>query len=52
MIKKDTQRQLKRKQEIENRISNLEKQITLLERERREIINYLETNKVVKDVSE
>lgn len=52
MIKKDIQRQLKRKQEIENRISNLEKQIILLERERREIINYLETNKVVKDVSE
>lgn len=36
---------LKRKEQIENEISKLEVRISILERERRKIINYLDLNK-------
>lgn len=36
---------LKRKEQIENEISKLEVRISILERERREIINHLDLNK-------
>lgn len=36
---------LKRKEQVENEIANLEKRISDLEWERREIINYLNLNK-------
>lgn len=36
---------LKRKEQIENEISKLEVHISILERERREIINHLDLNK-------
>lgn len=43
---KPTDKQLlKRKEQIENEIANLEKRISGLEWERREIINYLNLNK-------
>ncbi len=43
---KPTDKQLlKRKEQIENEITNLEKHISGLEWERREIINYLNLNK-------
>lgn len=42
---------LKRKEQIENEIANLEKRISGLERERREIINYLNLNKGETDVT-
>lgn len=43
---------LKRKEQIENEIANLEKRISGLEWERREIINYLNLNKGETDVTE
>lgn len=43
---KPTEKQmLKRKEQIENEINNLETRISILERERREIINFLNLNK-------
>lgn len=49
---KPTDKQLlKRKEQIENEIANLEKRISGLERERREIINYLNLNKGETDVT-
>lgn len=35
---------LKRKKQLESEITNLEKRIAILEREHREIINYLDSN--------
>lgn len=35
----------KRLQQLDNEISNLETRITILERERREMVNYLDLNK-------
>lgn len=50
---KPTDKQLlKRKEQIENEIANLEKHISGLEWERREIINYLNLNKEQSNVSE
>nr|DAV68812.1 MAG TPA: Histone acetyltransferase subunit NuA4 [Caudoviricetes sp.] len=50
---KPTDKQLlKRKEQIENEIANLEKRISGLEWERREIINYLNLNKGESNVSE
>lgn len=50
---KPTDKQLlKRKEQIENEIANLEKCISGLEWERREIINYLNLNKEQSNVSE
>lgn len=50
---KPTDKQLlKRKEQIENEIANLEKRISGLEWERREIINYLNFNKGESNVSE
>lgn len=50
---KPTDKQLfKRKEQIENEIANLEKRISGLEWERREIINYLNLNKEQPNVSE
>lgn len=50
---KPTDKQLlKRKEQIENEIANLEKRISGLEWERREIINYLNLNKEQSNVSE
>lgn len=50
---KPTDKQLlKRKEQIENEIANLEKRISGLEWERREIINYLNLNKGELNVSE
>ena len=50
---KPTDKQLlKRKEQIENEIANLEKRISDLEWERREIINYLNLNKGESNVSE
>lgn len=40
---------LKRKQEIVNRIDKLQREITILEREHREIINTLDLNKGKQD---
>jgi hypothetical protein len=49
---KPTDKQLlKRKEQIENEIANLEKRISDLEWERREIINYLNLNKGETDVT-
>lgn len=49
---KPTDKQLlKRKEQIENEITNLEKRIAGLEWERREIINYLNLNKGESDVT-
>ena len=42
---------LKRKEQVENEIANLEKRISDLEWERREIINYLNLNKGETDVT-
>ena len=50
---KPTDKQLlKRKEQIENEIANLEKRISGLEWEHREIINYLNLNKGESNVSE
>lgn len=50
---KPTDKQLlKRKEQIENEIVKLELRISTLERERREIINYLNLNKEQPNVSE
>lgn len=50
---KPTDKQLlKRKEQIENEIAKLEKRISGLEWERREIINYLNLNKGESNVSE
>ena len=50
---KPTDKQLlKHKEQIENEIANLEKRISGLEWERREIINYLNLNKGESNVSE
>lgn len=43
---------LKRKQELENRITRLEREISILEREHREIINCLNLNKVQNNVQQ
>lgn len=52
-MSKPTDKQLlKRKEQIENEIANLEKRISGLEWERREIINYLNLNKEQSNVSE
>lgn len=40
---------MKRKQEIANRIEKLQLEIQMLEREHREIINFLDLNKEQKD---
>lgn len=45
MSKPNIKYYLNRKQEIESAIQNLEQRIEILERERREIINYLDLNK-------
>lgn len=45
MNKLTTKSLLKRKQEIANRIEKLQREITILEREHREIINALDLNK-------
>lgn len=52
MSKPNTKYYLKRKQEIESAIQNLEQRIEILERERREIINYLDLNKDSQNGSE
>ena len=49
MGKPNEKQMLKRKKQLENEIENLEKRIMLLEREHREIINYLDSNKGLKD---
>lgn len=50
MGKPNEKQMLKRKKQLENEIENLEKRISLLERERREIINYLDSNKETKEI--
>lgn len=45
MAKRDEKSMLKRKQEITNRIEKLQREISILEREHREIINTLDLNK-------
>ena len=45
MNKLTTKSLLKRKQEIANRIEKLQREITILEREHREMINALDLNK-------
>lgn len=51
MAKPTTKTLLKRKQEIVNRIEKLNREITILEREHREIINALNLNKGNQDGS-
>ena len=49
---KPTDKQLlKRKEQIENEIVKLELRVSILERERREIINYFNLNKGETDVT-
>lgn len=45
MGKPNDKQLLKRKEQIENEISKLEVRISILERERRKIINHLDLNK-------
>lgn len=45
MVKLTSKVLLKRKQEITNRIEKLQREIVILEREHREIINNLDLNK-------
>lgn len=45
MGKPNDKQLLKRKEQIENEINKLEVRISILERERREIINHLDLNK-------
>lgn len=45
MGKPNEKQMLKRKKQLESEIYNLEKRIAILEREHREIINYLDSNK-------
>ena len=49
MTKPNEKTLLKRKQEIANRIQKLQREITILEREHREIINHLDLNKGQQD---
>lgn len=42
---KEQKKLLKKMQEIDNQIENLELRISMLQRERREISNYLDLNK-------
>lgn len=49
MAKPNEKTLLKRKQEIANRIQKLQREITILEREHREIINHLDLNKGQQD---
>ena len=44
MGKPNEKHMLKRKKQLESEILNLEKRIAILEREHREIINYLDSN--------
>lgn len=44
MGKPNEKQMLKRKKQLESEIINLEKRIAILEREHREIINYLDSN--------
>lgn len=44
MGKPDEKQMLKRKKQLESEILNLERRIAILEREHREIINYLDSN--------
>lgn len=45
MAKPNLKSMLKRKKQIENEIENLEARIRILEREHREVINFLDLNK-------
>ena len=49
MAKPNEKTLLKRKQEIANRIQKLQREITILEQEHREIINHLDLNKGQQD---
>lgn len=51
MAKPTSKTLLKRKQEIANHIEKLQREITILEREHREIINTLDLNKGSQDGS-